>query len=61
MSDWAGADTDVCRFRKHSGQAWEDVARDDPTYLEWLMDDDEHDFTIEAPLYDHLMDLLEEI
>lgn len=56
---WAGDDTEVCHFRKHEGREWEDVVRDDRAYVEWLMDDEEHDFEIGAVLYDHLMDLLE--
>ncbi len=60
MAEWAGAETEFCGFSKHVGRDWEDVVRDDRAYVEWIMDDDEHDFTIETHLYEHLMDLMED-
>jgi hypothetical protein len=48
----------ICRFPKHKGERWEDIVKDDPEYVEFILSGEGPHLDEEQ--YDYIMELLEE-
>lgn len=52
-------DHSVANFGKHKGKTWEEVATEDPSYINWLLSYD-CPVTLANQLYVHLQEIAEE-
>lgn len=50
-------DYTICTLKKHKGKTWEEIAHEEPSYIQWVLDTLE----VSDALYLHLNNLLEEV